>query len=133
MHCWLQNASPRDIGRMSQFDIIGGAAGCIPPLIALRRHTGFCARSPDCEKLWRKHLVTNARQNGLDFGWTRTGPELATAGFAHGNAGIAWALNLAAGDEPGYAEAAFRAIAAERVVLGRISRAGRMRKRTAII
>lgn len=108
----------RDIESDVQFDIIGGAAGCIPPLIALRRDTGS-ARALQIAKACGKHLVTNARQNGLDFGWTRTGPELATAGFAHGNAGIAWALNLAAGDEPGYAEAAFRAIAAERVVLGK--------------
>lgn len=84
---------PRLIPRDSEYDIIGGAAGCIAGLLTLWQaapaddlleHAVACGN----------HLIATATEYPTGCGWVR--PEmsrLALAGFAHGAAGIAWALH----------------------------------------
>ena len=79
-----------------EFDIIGGAAGCIAGLLSLWR----CAPSDEVMAqavACGHHLVATATGYPSGCGWVR--PELgpiALAGFAHGAAGIAWALDTLA-------------------------------------
>jgi type 2 lantibiotic biosynthesis protein LanM len=76
-----------------EFDIIGGAAGCIAALLALWQHAPadeVMAQAVACGH----HLVATATRYPSGCGWVR--PEMgpvALAGFAHGAAGIAWALD----------------------------------------
>ncbi len=85
----LPNLIPAD----REFDIIGGSAGCIAGLMTLWQ----CAPSDEViEQAVRcgHHLVATATEYPSGCGWVR--PEIAPvalAGFAHGGAGIAWALD----------------------------------------
>ena len=81
------------IPRDREFDIIGGAAGCIGGLLSLWQ----CAPADEVMAqavACGQHLVATATEYPRGCGWVR--PEMgpsALAGFAHGAAGIAWALD----------------------------------------
>jgi type 2 lantibiotic biosynthesis protein LanM len=84
------------IPRDSEFDIIGGAAGCIAGLLSLWQ----CAPADEVVAqavACGEHLVATATGYPNGCGWVRPemGP-IALAGFAHGAAGIAWALDKVA-------------------------------------
>jgi type 2 lantibiotic biosynthesis protein LanM len=73
-------------------DLIGGAAGCIGGLIGLHR----CSPSPRLLEVAVRcgdHLLSRARTMECGIAWDSRFPTLQPlTGFAHGNAGIAWAL-----------------------------------------
>ncbi len=83
---------PDLIKRDEEFDILGGAAGCIAGLLSLY----LCAPSQDvlsAAVLCGDRLLECARPIGSGVGWTsRTAPSVRLAGFSHGAAGIAWSL-----------------------------------------
>ena len=84
---------PSLIPQDREFDIIGGAAGCIAGLLTLWQ------RVPEDEVIEKaiacgNHLIATATVYPSGCGWVR--PDMASvalAGFAHGAAGIAWALH----------------------------------------
>lgn len=80
------------IERDDRFDIISGAAGCIAGLLVLNA----CSPTKQIQnmaKLAGEHLVTHAHPTNCGVEWMIPGAGPDTiAGFAHGNAGIAWAL-----------------------------------------
>ncbi len=83
---------PQLIEQDRQFDIIGGAAGCIGSLLALYKY------KPDHRTLAAaikcgEQLVNQAQPMKFGIGWSATMAEQQPlAGFSHGGAGIAWAL-----------------------------------------
>lgn len=83
---------PELIDRDRNFDIIGGAAGCIGGLLALysvRPSEQTLNVAMQCGE----HLITHAQQLEQGCGWHN--PKINSkplTGFSHGNAGIAWAL-----------------------------------------
>jgi len=83
---------PALIERDEQFDIIGGAAGCIAGLLALYRcapSEATLAAALHCGD----HLVAHAQPMPRGVGWLPKGlGEKPLTGFSHGTAGIAWAL-----------------------------------------
>lgn len=83
---------PDLIKRDEEFDIIGGAAGCIAGLLSLCR----CVPSQDvlsAAVMCGDRLLECAQPVGSSVGWTtRTAPAVRLAGFSHGAAGIAWSL-----------------------------------------
>ena len=83
---------PPLIAQDRHFDIIGGAAGCISSLLSLYRcrpAARILAAAVQCGDL----LCAHAQRMPQGCGWVvrGAGPR-PLAGFAHGNAGIAWAL-----------------------------------------
>ena len=99
-----------------QLDVMGGSAGCIMVLLALRE----CVRSEralEVARLCADRLVSTARPAGAGVGWmTKIKSTQPLAGYSHGTAGIALALLKAAaatGDER-YRETALAAMAYER-------------------
>jgi type 2 lantibiotic biosynthesis protein LanM len=84
---------PRLIPRDQEFDVIGGAAGCIAGLLTLWQS------APSDEVIEQAvacghHLVATATEYPSGCGWVRLEmAPVALAGFAHGAAGIAWALH----------------------------------------
>jgi type 2 lantibiotic biosynthesis protein LanM len=84
---------PRLIPRDREYDVIGGAAGCIAGLLTLWHYKQWdevIEQAVACGY----HLVTTATDYPSGCGWIR--PEMAPvalAGFAHGSSGIAWALD----------------------------------------
>ena len=103
------------VERDQQFDIISGAAGCIGGLLALYRQLTSpttLAAAIECGD----HLIAHAQPTAQGLGWTIPKEVTPLSGFAHGAAGIAWALlKLAAltGEERFWATA-LAAIAHER-------------------
>jgi type 2 lantibiotic biosynthesis protein LanM len=83
---------PDLIKRDEEFDIMGGAAGCIAGLLSLYR----CAPSLDvlaAAVMCGDRLLECARPVGSSVGWaSRTAPSAMLTGFSHGAAGIAWSL-----------------------------------------
>lgn len=83
---------PPLIEQDEQYDIIGGAAGCIVSLISLyqcKPSARTLAVAVECGE----RLIAEAQPAGCGIGWSIKG--LATkplTGFSHGSAGIAWAL-----------------------------------------
>jgi type 2 lantibiotic biosynthesis protein LanM len=83
---------PDLIEKDQNFDIIGGAAGCIGGLLTLYRER------PSDKTLkiaiqCGEHLLSHAQPMEQGCGWIN--PRISSqplAGFSHGNAGIAWAL-----------------------------------------
>ena len=74
------------------FDIIEGSAGCIGTLIASYRQR----RSPQtlaAAKACGEHLIANAKSMPNGVGWIIPKQTVPLAGFAHGAAGVAWALH----------------------------------------
>jgi type 2 lantibiotic biosynthesis protein LanM len=90
--CELAEQIPPLIEQDDRFDIISGAAGCIAGLLVLNE----CSPSRQILSMAKRageHLVTHAHatQCGMEWIVPGVGPK-PIAGFAHGNAGIAWAL-----------------------------------------
>jgi type 2 lantibiotic biosynthesis protein LanM len=83
---------PDLIKRDEEFDIMGGAAGCIAGLLSLYR----CVPSQDvlsAAVMCGDRLLECAQPDGSSVGWTtQTSPTVRLAGFSHGAAGIAWSL-----------------------------------------
>jgi class II lanthipeptide synthase len=82
---------PTWIKQDENFDIIGGAAGCIGSLIALYHHVPSqrtLSGAIECGE----HLVAHAERTEHGVGWTTSKQSMPLSGFAHGAAGIAWAL-----------------------------------------
>lgn len=75
-----------------QFDIIGGAAGCILSLISLY-HCYPSERILNLAEQCGEHIIANAKTMRQGVGWicNSMGPTPLT-GFSHGAAGIAWVL-----------------------------------------
>jgi type 2 lantibiotic biosynthesis protein LanM len=75
-----------------RLDLIGGSAGCIGGLISLYH----CSHSPRVLEIAVRcgdHLLSRARTMDCGIAWESPVPVLQPlTGFAHGNAGIAWAL-----------------------------------------
>lgn len=80
------------IEKDEQYDIIGGAAGCIVSLLALYRSMPS-DRTLDAVLRCGRHLVEKAQEMPHGIGWVvkGIGPTPLT-GLSHGAAGIAWAL-----------------------------------------
>jgi len=80
------------VSRDDTFDIINGSAGCIASLIALYR----CRpkdRTLEAAVKCGEHLVACAQKKGTGLAWdTKVPARELPSGFAHGTAGIAWAL-----------------------------------------
>jgi type 2 lantibiotic biosynthesis protein LanM len=80
------------ISRDDTFDIINGSAGCIASLIALYK----CSprdRTLEAAICCGEHLVARAQKKGAGVAWdTKVPARELPSGFAHGTAGIAWAL-----------------------------------------
>ncbi|MEQ9482050.1 type 2 lanthipeptide synthetase LanM family protein [Coleofasciculus sp. F4-SAH-05] len=104
------------IEKDEQFDIIGGAAGCIGSLLSLY-HSHPSQPILDTAIQCGDHLLACAQKMAVGMGWKPVGMgKKPLTGFSHGAAGIAWALlKLAAvtGEER-FQEAALYAIAYER-------------------
>jgi type 2 lantibiotic biosynthesis protein LanM len=97
------------------FDIIDGAAGCISSLISLYD----CAPSNlslAAAKLCGERLITCAQPMASGVGWVNKSLATPLGGFAHGAAGIAWALLSLSGltGEERFQSTALSAIAYER-------------------
>jgi type 2 lantibiotic biosynthesis protein LanM len=88
----IVNRLPALIERDEQFDIMGGAAGCIVSLIGLYR----CAPSDStlaAASQCGDRLIACAQPMKPGAGWgTRAARARPLTGFSHGAAGIAWAL-----------------------------------------
>jgi type 2 lantibiotic biosynthesis protein LanM len=83
---------PKLIPVDKRFDVTRGSAGCISSLLGLYRITGL-GRALEIAIQCGDHLLTHAQPMEHGIGWVQE--NLSTrplAGFAHGNAGIAWAL-----------------------------------------
>jgi len=74
-----------------QFDIVGGAAGCALVAVMLYRRTGDPRLLNIAANCGRRLLQTALRQD-RGVGWIGLIADRPVAGFAHGAAGIAWAL-----------------------------------------
>jgi type 2 lantibiotic biosynthesis protein LanM len=107
---------PGFIERDLDFDIIGGAAGCIAGLVALYR----CVpsdRTLAAAILCGEHLLAHAQPMRRGLGWvSESVASKPLTGFSHGGAGIAWALLelAAASGEERFRTAALGVIAYER-------------------
>ena len=73
------------------YDLLGGCAGAVPVLLELWRRTGAHA-CLDVARQCGERLLDAARPAGGGLGWPSEAARLPLAGFAHGAAGIAWAL-----------------------------------------
>jgi len=106
---------PAWIEQDDQYDIIGGAAGCIGGLIALH-HQRPSGRTLRVAVACGEHLLRRAERTEPGVGWTVPGQRVPLAGFSHGAAGIAWSLlKLAAlSGEDRFRATALAAIAYER-------------------
>jgi type 2 lantibiotic biosynthesis protein LanM len=82
---------PALIEQDEAFDIVDGAAGCIGSLLALHA----CAPATDALAVATRcgdRLVSCARPMPHGVGWIPKNVSTPLAGFAHGAAGVAWAL-----------------------------------------
>ncbi|MCG8456840.1 MAG: type 2 lantipeptide synthetase LanM family protein, partial [Holophagales bacterium] len=109
----VEPAIPDDSG----LDLISGSAGCLAALLALHRHRPS-GRTLEVATACGDHLLGRAEVQGRGRAWRL--PDLAAeplTGFAHGTAGIAWALArlAAATGEERFAAAARDALAYERL------------------
>ena len=106
------------IGQDVLFDIVDGSAGCVAALLSLYTvapSASTLAAAITCGD----HLLAHAQSSGPGVGWRTLHQPTPLAGFARGNAGIAWALfRLAAvtGEER-FRRTAIAALAYERSVL----------------
>jgi type 2 lantibiotic biosynthesis protein LanM len=88
----LAELIPELIPEDKSFDIISGAAGCIGSLLSLYRVTGS-RRVQEIAIQCGDHLLAHAQPMEHGIGWVQEGfSTRPLTGFAHGNAGIAWAL-----------------------------------------
>lgn len=98
----------------TSYDVIDGTAGTILGLLGARRrveHPGLLATARDCGD----HLVTESRAVGNGRAWDTFEADRPLTGFAHGAAGIGYALARLGGatGETSYLETARAAIAYE--------------------
>lgn len=96
-------------------DVLSGAAGCIGALLPLHRLTG----SADILEIARccgDRLLARAEPQQHGIGWSTSISAIPLAGFAHGNAGFAWALShlAAATQDNRYHACALEALEYER-------------------
>jgi type 2 lantibiotic biosynthesis protein LanM len=99
-----------------QLDVAGGSAGCIGALLALHA-VAPSARLVHTAVTAGEHLLKNARFMAHGIGWATPAPGgAALTGFAHGAAGIAWALDRlsAVSGDKRFASAARAALGYER-------------------
>jgi len=82
---------PSSIEQDEYLDIIGGAAGCIGGLLSLHDQLPS-KRTLQAAAQCGERLVARAQQMEHGVGWLVPGEPKPLAGFAHGAAGIAWAL-----------------------------------------
>jgi type 2 lantibiotic biosynthesis protein LanM len=112
----LRDLIPDLLERDRYFDIISGAAGAILSLHALYRCRPS-ARTLEMIRACGDHLIQSSITTGQGIGWhcDSTAPSPLT-GFAHGNAGIAYALLKAAAltGTGSFRDAAFQAFDYER-------------------
>jgi len=104
------------VAQDQQFDVIGGAAGCIGAAAALYRCTADRRLHRLIEQC-AEHLVAHAQPQAVGVGWVVPNMGgIPLAGFSHGAAGIAWALLKAADicHNPTYRNVAQEALAYER-------------------
>ncbi len=99
------------------FDVIGGAAGCMAALLSLYAvapSPATLATAIQCGD----HLIKSASPQTMGIGWSNEFAPTPLAGFAHGNAGIAFCLLqlFAVSGEERFRQAALEAIAYERSV-----------------
>ena len=73
------------------FDIVAGSAGCIGGLVALY-HQRQSQETLTAAKACGEHLIACAKQMPDGVGWIIPRQTIPLSGFAHGAAGIAWAL-----------------------------------------
>jgi len=99
----------------TQFDIIGGAAGCLICLLGLS-HLAPSPRTLEVAIRCGEHLLANAHELAGGLGWYTMEPGVAPTGFAHGAAGIALSLfQLAeASQQDRFRQTALAALAYER-------------------
>ena len=105
-------AVPDDQG----LDLIAGSAGCLVALLELHRHRP-CEATLAAAVACGDHLLDRAETHGEGLAWTLPSiAELPLTGFAHGTAGIAWALGRLAGAGGGsrFADGARAALGYER-------------------
>jgi type 2 lantibiotic biosynthesis protein LanM len=103
------------VERDQVLDIIGGAAGCILALLALNRCQPS-VRTLGVARACGEHLLRTAQGNAHGMAWLCGSLTTPLTGFAHGNAGIAYAL-LALSEATGekrYQQAGTEALAYER-------------------
>jgi type 2 lantibiotic biosynthesis protein LanM len=80
------------VERDDTFDIINGSAGCIASLIALYKCQPK-GRTLEAAVRCGEHLLACAQKKGVGVAWdTKVLARELPSGFAHGTAGIAWAL-----------------------------------------
>lgn len=99
-------------------DVVSGAAGCIAALLSLHR-AAPTERALEVARRCGDHLLARARPAARGVAWDPKGhATVPQAGFAHGAAGIAWALLELAGatGEARYRETALRAMEYERTL-----------------
>jgi type 2 lantibiotic biosynthesis protein LanM len=106
--------TPERIGADRSFDVIGGSAGAILGLLALHRTTGdpgVLERATECGH----HLLESRTFDGAGHRAWRTAGDTMLAGFAHGAAGIGYALFrlFEASGQQQFQEAAIEAISFE--------------------
>ncbi len=82
---------PSLIDHDEQLDIMGGAAGCIGALLSFYDQLP-AKRTLDAAVQCGEHLIARAQRTQYGIGWLIPGESRPLAGFAHGGAGIAWAL-----------------------------------------
>jgi type 2 lantibiotic biosynthesis protein LanM len=103
------------IAQDAALDVMGGAAGCLASLLALhthRPHAPVLAQAVRCGE----RLLAQAAPMPQGLGWVTPLAPRPLTGFAHGAAGIAWALGALAErtGEPRFREAAAAALGFER-------------------
>ncbi len=110
----LKNIEPL-IHEDNRYDVIGGNAGCILSLLTLAKLTHFNGQSIKLAQLCGNTLLTSAQDKDSTFGWPLPEHKKIMLGFAHGNSGIALALEKLAGvtKDLNYLLAAKKAIAYE--------------------
>lgn len=106
---------PSAIAQDQLFDVIGGAAGCIAALLSLYAvapSQAILAAALQCGD----HLIASAKPLARGIGWSCELAPTPLAGFAHGNAGIAFCLLqlFAVSGEERFRQTALEAIAYER-------------------
>jgi type 2 lantibiotic biosynthesis protein LanM len=91
----LLDGMPVMIARDRELDISAGVAGSIPCLLALHRHSPQ-SRALELAIRCGEQLAAAARPMERGAAWAASDSDSALAGFAHGVAGIAWALSALA-------------------------------------
>ncbi|PZW29570.1 type 2 lantibiotic biosynthesis protein LanM [Thermosporothrix hazakensis] len=113
----LADLLPEMVEHDELYDIIGGAAGGIGALLSLYA-VAPSEKILSLACLCADHLLSKARTMRRGVGWSAQEEQVPLAGFAHGNAGIAWALLrlYALTREERFQRMALQAIAYERFV-----------------